>query len=83
MMDSDDDLMIIVVQSERIDGADCVKVQIRPHSEDRALLAVVVTKEGDYVAGSHNESPIDEQGAVNALAQYAPIIRGQWECVSG
>jgi len=79
MMDSDDDLMILVVHCERVDGADCVKVQIKAHEENRTYLAAVVTKDGDYVAGTYNESPIDELGAVNALAQFVPLIRGQWE----
>ncbi|WP_199028491.1 hypothetical protein [Ralstonia sp. ASV6] len=82
MMDSDDDLMILVVHCERVDGADCVKVQIKAREEIRTYLAAVVSKEGEYVAGTYNESPIDELGAVNALAQFAPLIRGQWERIS-
>ncbi|WP_236077307.1 hypothetical protein [Paraburkholderia domus] len=73
--------MLIVVQSERVDGADCVKVQLRNQREKHACLTVTITRGGEYVAGAHNGAAVDELGAVAALSLYQSEIRGQWERV--
>jgi hypothetical protein len=78
-MDGNDELMLIVVQSERVDGADCVKVQLKNRCEEATRLAVMITREGEFVSGMHANAPVDETGAVNALALYQSCIRGEWQ----
>lgn len=69
---------LVVVQSERVDGADCLYVRIRRISEAEPCLSVIMTRGGEYISGVHNGAPIDETGAVEALSLYRAKIRGVW-----
>jgi hypothetical protein len=53
-------------------------VQVRDPQRRRAYLTVSLAGDGGYLSGSHCGFPVDELGAVNALALYAPFIEGEW-----
>ncbi|KVV07429.1 hypothetical protein WK77_16715 [Burkholderia ubonensis] len=80
-MGSEEGLVLVLVPSERLDGPDCLNLQLKDRRENKIYLAVTITREGRFVAGAHNGETIDELGAVDALALYVPLIRGQWERV--
>lgn len=80
-MGSDEGLVLVLVPSERLDSSDCLNLQLRDRRKDQIYLAVTITREGRFIAGAHNGEAIDELGAVDALALYVPLIRGQWERV--
>ena len=73
--------MLIVVQSRRLDGEDHWVVQIRSPQAQEAPLLVTLSKEGNFLTGSHSGSPVDEVGAIDALELYAPYIGGHWHKV--
>lgn len=74
-----DTLLLVITPTERLDSEDYVLVQVRKPTGEAALLSVSLTTEGYYLSGSHNDTAVDETGAKDALALYAPFIKGSWQ----
>jgi hypothetical protein len=73
----DGDLTLIVV-SEMDAAPGRWTVRVLEPGLDRAHLEVRLDANGRFLCGSHLDTPVDELGAADALALYAPFIRGEW-----
>jgi hypothetical protein len=76
--DSSDGDLTLAVLSEAISDSDRWLVQVDEPGSSRSHLAVRLAEDGRFLSGSHFDSPVDELGAADALALYAPFIRGEW-----
>lgn len=72
-----DDLTLEVVPHTQPDPDGWI-VQVRAPQRRDTYLSVSLAGDGDYLSGSHCGFPVDELGAVDALAIYAPFIHGEW-----
>ncbi|MCA8197340.1 hypothetical protein [Burkholderia vietnamiensis] len=74
---------LVMSPVHRFDNEDHLLFQVRIPGVQTVHLAVSLSADGCFLAGSHCGSSVDETGAVHALALYAPFIRGEGRTVPG
>lgn len=70
--------LTLIVSSEMDPDPDRWAVQVSEPGSERPHLDVRLDADGRFLSGSHLDIPVDELGAADALALYAPFIRGEW-----